>query len=108
MENLDIIIESFHLLWDSFPERVRLIKKDRTVLAVNPASEREGFVEGVRCIDTPPKEAHAGCLANKALTDKVAQHALSVDGKRMRYWIPVTGSDDLFIHFSIPKEIIKI
>ncbi len=108
MENLDNIIESFHLLWDAFPERVRLIKKDRTVVASNPAAINEGFITGLRCIDTPPKEAHAGCLGNKALIDKIAQHALSVDGKRMRFWIPVTGSDDLFVHFSIPTGRTKI
>jgi len=56
-------------MYGNFPARARLIKKDRTVLAVNKISSDEGFTVEVRCIDTSPKEAHTGCLANLALKE---------------------------------------
>lgn len=101
---IDAIIESFHALWGNFPERARLIRKDRTVLAVNKAAEAEGLLAGVRCIDAPPRASHAGCLGNQSLKDGCGQCNLSVNGKRMRYWVPVEGCEDVFVHFSIPIE----
>lgn len=96
------MIRSFHAMWGNFPERARLIQKDRTVLAVNKAAEAEGLAVGVRCIDTPPKEAHAGCLATLSLKEGQGKRRLSVDGKKMRYWLPVEGRGDVYVHFSVP------
>lgn len=98
------IVAGFHTMWDTFPERARLIRKDRTVLAVNKAAAEQGMQTGVRCVDTPPKEAHAGCLANLALKEHQAKYQLTVDRKRLRFWIPVDGCDDLYVHFSISVE----
>lgn len=103
----DKAIESFHMLWNSFPIRARLIQKDRTVIAVNRAAEAEGMTTGVRCIDTPPKESHAGCLANSALSEHCGKCAMNRAGDRLRFWIPVEGFDDLFVHFSVPESYLR-
>ncbi|MDL2206732.1 hypothetical protein LJC33_07485 [Eubacteriales bacterium OttesenSCG-928-N13] len=95
-------IARFHAIWDGFSERARLIREDRTVLAINSVAEREGLTTGVRCIDAPPSGSHAGCRANLALRDGCAQYDLSVNGKRMRFWIPMDGCEDLYVHFSLP------
>lgn len=101
-------IESFHLLWDRFPDKVRLIRKDRTVVAVNQYAERIGMKTGVRCAETGPGKAHDGCLANMALEEKTAKHIFFVDDNRIRFWIPVTGSEELYVHFSFSiAEYIK-
>lgn len=96
------LIESFHAMWDCFPMRARLIRKDRCVMAVNLAAAREGMTAGERCIDRPPREGHAGCQANRALCAMQGLSALSPDGQRLRFWVPVVGAEDVFVHFSIP------
>lgn len=98
----EVLIESFHAMWNNSPYLVRLIRKDRTVLAVNKACAATGFTTGVLCFGGGPKEAHAGCLANLALQEKLGKHLLSDNGARLRLWIPVTGREDVFVHFSIP------
>lgn len=98
------IIEAFHTLWDTFPERVRLIRKDRTVLAVNKAAQALGMKTGVRCVDQPPVEGHIGCLANASLKDGAGKYGVTPNGARLRFWIPVSGRDDLYVHFSIPTN----
>jgi hypothetical protein len=98
------LIESFHTMWDSFPSRVRLIQKDRTVLAVNKAAEKAGMAVRVKCIDTPSKDSHAGCKANAALKERKGIYQLNADKSLVRFWIPVEGYDDIYVHFSIPAE----
>ena len=67
MEDLELL-NAFHAFWDAFPSPVRLIRRDRMVLAVNKAAASLG-----RC---------AG-------------------GGKIRFWIPISGRDDVYIHFSI-------
>lgn len=102
------IIDSFHMMWDNFPVKARLIQKDRTVVAVNKIAAQTGFEVGVKCIDTPPVEAHRGCLANKSLADREGKMALTPNGERLRFWVPVEGSEDLFVHFSISTAMDEI
>jgi hypothetical protein len=68
------VIEAFHLMWDFFPEPVRLIAKNRTVLAINRAAEKGGFQLNVKCSSMPPLEAHRKCKANAALSTKESQY----------------------------------
>lgn len=103
MEN-EKIIESFYAMWNHFPQRARLIRRDRTVIAVNKAAAAKGNAVGVRCIEEPPQEGHAGCLANQALKERTGKYDLNRVNKRIRFWIPVEGSDDLFVHFSVASE----
>ena len=98
-------IEMFHAMWDLFPARARLIRKDRVVLAVNRFAANEGFVPGERCCDRPPLEGHRHCLANQALEDMEGKIRLGAGGK-MIYWTPLEGFEDLYVHGSIePKNI---
>lgn len=97
------IVESFHRMWDNFPERARLIHRDRTVLAVNKAAAVAGFAPGERCVDALPRGSHAGCLADQALRERRGLYNLSVGGNRLRFWVPVEGCDDVYVHLSLPK-----
>ena len=83
----EVLIESFHAMWNNYPYMVRLIRKDRIVLAVNKASAAAGLATGVLCSATGPKEAHMGCLANLALKEKIGKHQLTGDGARLKFWI---------------------
>jgi hypothetical protein len=48
------VIEAFHLMCDSFPEPVMLIEKNRTILAINRAAEKDGRPLGIKCSSMPP------------------------------------------------------
>jgi hypothetical protein len=100
------IIEAFHMMWDSFPGSVRLIHKNRTVLASNEIAHNIGFEEGVTCIKVGPPEIHRGCKANISLSTKTPQVSKSGEGK-LRYWIPVKDCDDVYIHFTIDTTAIE-
>ncbi|GFZ30217.1 hypothetical protein CSC2_07430 [Clostridium zeae] len=101
------IIEAFHMMWDNFPGSVRLIHKNRTVLAVNEIARQNGFEVGVMCIKIGSPEIHRGCKANVALSTKKAQIG-KLGEDRIRYWIPVTGYDDIYIHFSIDTKTVQL
>ena len=99
----EMLIESFHAFWNNYPYMVRLIRRDRIVLAVNRACADAGLEAGVLCSAIGPKEAHAGCLFNLALKEKIGKHQLMADGSRLKFWIPVEGREDAFVHFSVPS-----
>ncbi len=115
----DEIRNGFHLFCDNFPFPVMLIHKDRTILAVNKTGKEAGYPAGVRCIEMGKKEHHGVCLANQALSQQTAKRLVAYFDFRNAvldtYWIPLAGSNDLFLHFSpditewaresmIPKE----
>ena len=91
------LIQAFHTLWDSYPVHVRLIRRDRTVLAGNKAAEAKGMVAGTHCAPTP--NGHPGCLGNLSLDTRQAQIKHYPNG-RLQFWIPVEGREDVFVHFS--------
>jgi len=100
----EALIESFHAMWNNYPYMVRLIRADRVVLAVNKASANAGLTTGVLCSAVGNIEAHAGCLSNSALKEKLGKHQLTGDGSRLKFWIPVEGNEDVFVHFSVPSN----
>ena len=99
-------IEAFHMMWDKFPGLVRLIHKNRTVLAVNETARNTGFEVGVACIKIGSPELHKGCKANVALSTKKAQ-SQKLGEERIRYWVPVKDCDDVYVHFLIDTNSIE-
>ena len=87
-------------MWDKFPGSVRLIHKNRIVLAVNETACSMGFEVGTTCIKIGAPESHKECKANVALSTKKAQLVKSGEEK-IRYWIPVKGCDDIYVHPTI-------
>lgn len=100
----DEIRRNFHLFTDNFPFPVMLIHKNRTILAVNQTAATQGYPTGVHCIELGKKEHHKGCQANQALLERSAKRVVAYtdfrDAVLDSYWIPLAGSDDLFLHFS--------
>lgn len=94
---------NFHLFYDNFPFPVILAHKDRTILAINRTAETVGYQTGIRCIDMGKKEHHKGCLANKALSEQTATRVVAYfdfTGSVLdSYWVPLAGSQDLFVHY---------
>ncbi|BCS55400.1 hypothetical protein [Geobacter sp. SVR] len=96
--------KNFHLFCDNFPFPVMLVHKDRTILAVNKAGEMVGYPTGIRCVDMGKKEHHKGCQANQALNEQTAKRVVGyfdfVGAVLDSYWIPLAGSDELYLHFA--------
>jgi hypothetical protein len=95
------VIDAFHMMWGSFPEPVRLIHKDRKVLAVNEIAASRGMEVGVSCFSVGSPELHKVCGANEALASDQGQRMNASDG-RIRFWSPV--APDVFIHFIIFRD----
>lgn len=101
----DEIRSSFHLFWDNFPSAVTLVHKDRTIIEINKAAQQQGYPVGIKCVDMGEKKHHAGCRANRALHEQTGVREVAyydflgqvVDC----YWIPLAGSEDLYVHFAI-------
>jgi hypothetical protein len=97
------VIDAFHVMWGSFPEPVRLIHKDRRVLAVNEIAASKGMEVGVCCYSVGNPELHKVCGANAALVSKQGQRMDAADG-RIRFWSPVSNCPDVFVHFVIFRD----
>ena len=96
-------VAMFQATWEHFPSRARLIRRDRTVLAVNAVARAEGLTAGVRCIDQPPIEGHRDCLANQALKQRRGLFRFADDGTVM-FWAPLEGFDGLYVHGSLHRD----
>jgi len=97
----DELIEAFHLMWDRYPEQVRLIDRSFMVIAGNPAYTEAGGQTGVHCNVGDPA-FHRGCKAIAALNAKETMIKKTEVGGLLweSYWIPVAGEDDYYIHFT--------
>ena len=93
------VIEAFHMMWGSFPAPVRLIHKNRKVLAVNEIAESMGMEVGVSCFTFGDPESHKFCNANEALSSNLGQRMNVAPGK-IKFWSPVRNCPDVFVHFS--------
>ena len=98
------LIEAFNLMWGKYPEPVRLIDKNETIIAGNEAYLATSGPEmiGTRCRDLKPAELHIGCKHAKCIRTGEAQTKdLEILGDVWHtYWVPVQGEPDYLIHFS--------
>ena len=97
------LVKAFHLMWDHFPEPCALHHKSREVVAVNPACKAINREVGSICIKHGKPEAHIGCLANTALSEREAQVVRKENdaGKeKLAFWLPIDGYPDYYIHFA--------
>lgn len=104
------VIEAFHMMWDSFPHPVMLLKKTRDIVAVNKVAEEKGVPTNLKCFQLGGKtEIHDGCKANKAVEEGVAQRmvAHNKDANRVMdaYWLPVSAEKDIYLHFAIDIDL---
>lgn len=97
------IIESFHRMWDNFPEPVMLIKKNRQIYAVNPKAASLGMTNQIKCSSLGDPQRHKGCLCNRAVDEKrtVCTVYEGPAGKAYGYWMPVAGAEEYILHFSV-------
>ncbi len=99
-------LRAFHMMWDAFPFVVMLLKKNRTIVALNRLARDLGIQPGMKCYElTGVKEPHKECLANAALEEGITKRTVAyIDLFKQvmdTYWIPVQGEKDLYIHFNI-------
>ena len=96
------IIRAFHMMWDNYPEQVRLIDRSLRVIDGNPSYVEGGRQIGEKCIYTGDPELHKGCLAITALdTGKPQRKQNQLAGMPFEgCWVPVAGTDQYFIHYN--------
>lgn len=95
------VIDSFHVMWDNYPEAASIVHKSKEVQAVNKAH----FLKpGLICARMGIHGPHVGCLAHKALSTRepvvVTHHSNDEECEMVTYWIPLDGHPDYFIHVS--------
>lgn len=95
------LIEAFHALWDNFPGMARLIDRNHTVLAANPAAEAKGFVPDALCAAVGDPAIHRQCKHGKMFREGAAQTDAVLED-RIRGWMPVAGREDVCVHFALP------
>ncbi|MCR4771983.1 MAG: hypothetical protein K5855_06675 [Oscillospiraceae bacterium] len=101
MKTREELIEAFHLMWDCYPEQVRLIDRSFLVIAGNPAYVHAGGRTDVHCNEGDP-EFHRGCRAIAALNaGETRTMKTEVGGITWEsYWVPVAGEEDYYVHFT--------
>jgi hypothetical protein len=102
------ILDAFQTMWGPFPERVMLVHKSRTVLAVNDLARSAGIVPGIRCFSLNPEvgpgeDQCKRCQASLAL--KTGESVCTEDEiggrKIIGYWMPLKEVPDVYVHFAI-------
>lgn len=99
-------LDAFEQMWGPFPEPVMLIRKDRTILAINELAQTAGVPVNVKCFSLNPEAGgHAcqHCKANLALRERrtVSSEEMQ-NGKRViGYWMPLKTDEDIYVHFGI-------
>lgn len=94
------------MMWGSFPVPVRLIHKNKTVLAVNIAAKERGFEPGVACFEVGTPEQHKGCKANEALSTNNSVYQVNAEKDIIRFWLPVKGCPDVYVHFPLKLNVL--
>ena len=99
--NQEELIRSFHMMWDNYPEMVRLIDRRFNVIAGNRVFYQMGGQDGVKC-NTGDPALHRGCQAMNALkTQETKTLSSEVEGVKWEtYWVPVSGASDYYVHFT--------
>ncbi len=95
------IVRAFHMMWDNYPEMVRLIDRRFNVIAGNPLYLKMGGQEGIKC-NTGDPSFHRGCQAMNALkTQETKSISSEIGGTAMEsFWVPVAGAPDYYVHYT--------
>lgn len=99
--NNETMIAEFHDMWDAFPGLARLINNKHEILAANAEAQSKGFVPGAICARVSTPNAHKGCLLVRTFQTGCGQYD-QPNEHLIRGWLPVTGRDDVVVHFSLP------
>lgn len=101
-----MLIDAFHLMWDTFPGAARLIDKGHRVLASNKAARKQGLLEGQICARMGAPESHKGCLKAAALRSGEGRADRPAENK-VRGWLPLECYEDVVVHFSLPLPAVN-
>ena len=71
MENVseEELVKAFHMMWDNYPEMVRLIHRSFRVVAGNPVYLQMGGQTDIKC-NTGDPALHRGCQAIASLKSR--------------------------------------
>ncbi len=100
------MLNAFEQMWGPFPEPVMLIRKDRTILAVNTLARTAGCSAGVKCFSLNPEAVTSACKACKANLALREHRTVCIDTVQngnhiIGYWMPLVDAPDVYVHFGI-------
>ncbi len=100
------ILDAFQTMWGPFPEPVMLVRKDRTILAVNDLARSVGVPLGNKCFSLNPEArgtACKHCKANLAIREErtVCTEEIQNGKKVIGYWMPLKEEKEVYVHFGI-------
>ncbi len=98
------VIDSFHLMWDTFPDPVTLIYKNHEIITANVVARDNGRTEGIRCHTLFTPETHKGCRAARTFKRQSAEYLLKKGCKGnevLLYWLPIPGNPEYLVHVSV-------
>jgi hypothetical protein len=101
-----MILDAFQTMWGPFPEPVMLIRKDRTILAVNDLARSVGIPIETKCFSLNPDAkgtACQHCKANTAIREgrTVCTEETQNGKKIIGYWMPLKEDKEVYVHFGI-------
>jgi hypothetical protein len=101
------LINSFHLMWDNYPEFAILLHKDKVIVSVNKEGEKLGLVVGAKCESCLPAEVHRECKVGEVIkTHRWARRIRQDENEGViHFWVPIDGYDDYLIHFQVGANI---
>ena len=104
VKEMEGIIKAFHTNWDIHPYPTMLIRKDRTILAVNKAGGSLGIPVGVRCFQLAKNDKICpGCQADRALKEnkgiQVASYQAPMKQFIETFWVPLDGVEGVYLHY---------
>ena len=90
-------------MWGNYPECTLLLDENHVIVAVNKFAESLGVEPGINCFSLNQTDRMCkGCKAPLMRKKGKAQRSVNYnDGRGVidGYWIPVEGSDGLYVHF---------
>lgn len=98
------VLAAFQMMWGPFPGPVRLIDRERTIVAVNARAAEKGDAVGAKCYAhgaATGGQVCAHCQSDRALAEG---HTVTLErlrnGRRViGYWMPLAAPEGLFVHF---------
>lgn len=102
-EQSTLFIQAFQQMWGNYPEVALLLDRKHVIIAVNSVARGLGIEPGINCFTFNQTDRMCkGCMAPlMRKTGKAQRQVAHNDGRGIMdsYWIPVDGSDSLYVHF---------
>lgn len=96
--------DSFDRMWETFPEKVLLLNRDRRVIRANRTGRDQGAEPGLRCFELAGRDRVCPhCRAEEALAkgETIDWSGPSRGRFFCAFWIPMNRPAGWYVHFAV-------